>query len=128
MNLCKNKTTEIQMHINGLNITDLNITDYNPYDINDDYYSDLCRPMSKNETSATLNDKRGSFPDTNYTCSKDCSYQNIKPSTGYLSCMCDASLANNQIAPEYGKVMLDILNSTNILIIECYKTFLIFVI
>ena len=126
MNLCKNTTTQIQMYIGGINST-LNVTGYNPYDVNDDYYSDICRPMSINDTSATLNDKRNSFPDLNYTCSSGCSYQQINVSTGYLSCNCNSSMANSQMAPEYGKVILDILNSTNIFILECYQTFLLFV-
>jgi len=126
MNLCKDTTTTILMHIGDFNIS-LNTTGYNPYDVSDDYYNDQCRPMLANDTSATLNDKRNSFPDLNYTCSQGCTYQKINVSNGYLSCNCNSSLANSEIAPEYGKVILNILNSTNIFILECYHTFLLYV-
>jgi len=133
MNLCNDTTTIIQIHLSGIyNLSsELNNTDFNglnPYDISDSYYNDKCLPISnKNNTKSTLEDKRKYFDNLNISCSSGCIYQKINISSGYLTCKCKGSLANKQISPEYGKVLLSVINSVNILIFECFQTFVLYV-
>jgi len=123
--LCQNNTSQVKMHLDGLDIS--NITDYSKYDINATTYSDICIPMRKNDTAATINERRDTFDNLNYTCSTGCTYQNINITVGYLICNCNTANSNVEVAPEYGKVVLNSLESINIFILKCYKEFILYV-
>ena len=124
MSLCANTTTNIQMKISINQSIISNITDYNPYDLSSPYYSDICIPIPKNVTVATLDEKRKSFNSLGYICSTGCTFLKINVSTGYMSCQCNTSISNTQSTPEYGEIFTSVLNSTNIDILKCYYIFL----
>jgi len=127
MNLCENKTSSIYIHLKDLNTSLYNSTDNDRLYINSTLYSDICIPMHINDTAATLDDRRNNFGSLNYTCSSGCSYQNINVTIGYISCNCNASISNIEMAPEIGTVFLTAINSINLKILECYKQFLLYV-
>ena len=82
MNLCANIDTNIQVKLNGLDgLVGSDKTGFNPYDINSSYYSDQCLPMSLNESSVTIDEKRKSFTNLNFTCGGNCTYQSINLTT-----------------------------------------------
>jgi len=125
MNLCKSTETNIQIQIKGLNSTNLGSSDL--YNINSDYYNDRCLPISANQSAATLDEKRSQFDNLNYTCGSKCTYEAIDTNNSYISCNCNSSQSNLEISPEYGKIILNTLDSFNAVIITCYHNFLIFV-
>ncbi len=58
------------MRLNGLNTTELPKNEiYNIYDKESPYTTIDVRPLGKNETVATILDKRDSFNNLNHTCS-----------------------------------------------------------
>ena len=122
LSVCANTTTKIQMKLQDLNLTtNSNITAYDLHDVNSPYYNDRCIKIGFNEsTIATVDDKRENFDNLNYTCSGDCEFEKINTTNGYLSCDCNASISSLEVAPEYGKLILKILESTNIEILKCY--------
>ena len=126
MSLCSTTMTNIQMYLGDLN---LNSNETYNFDVKSSYYNDICTPMYKNETSiATINDKRENFDSKNYTCSGQCSFVNINTSSDYITCSCNSSISNIEVAPEFGKVILETFNNTNIMILECYQEFFLYVI
>ena len=129
MNLCSSTTTNIMMHLKNLNTTtNSNITAYDIHDVNSPYYNDRCIVIGENETTmATVDDKRENFDNLNYTCSGDCEFQKINTTNGYLSCDCNSSISDYEISPQYGRVILKVLENTNIEILKCYNQIFIFV-
>ena len=118
MNLCANIPVQISIKLKGLDFK--NLTNQDAYNISSDLYNDICLPIIKND-SANINDVRSGFDNLNYTCSGHCVFQAINITTGYIICKCNASEANIEVKPEYGKILLDVVNSTNIYILKCYN-------
>ena len=126
ISLCSDTLTNVQMHLGDLK---LNPNETYNFDVNSSYYNDICTPMYKNESSiGTINDKRENVDSNNFTCGGDCTYVNINVSTEYITCSCNSSMSNVEVAPEFGKVILKVINNTNIMVLECYQQFLSFVI
>ena len=128
MDLCSNTTVDINIHLNNLDA--LNMTKYNEilkkgydlYDKDSDYFNSLCVPMRMDDKAVTINDRKEEFDNLNVTCTGGCQYQKINVSIGYLKCKCNSTDTDKEITPEFKDVILDVFNSTNFLIIECYMT------
>ncbi len=122
MMLCSKTLTDVKIHLDNLNVSGHNITEYNYHDKNSPIFNDRCIPMKKNQTDAIINDRRKNFDNLNVTCSGKCNYKKINITTRYLTCSCNSSESSVEVSPEMGKIFLDLLNNTNILIVRCYKT------
>jgi len=127
MNICSDSTTNVKIHLKNINIPSSNFTEFDLYNVNSPYYNDRCLTITKNETQATIEDKRSQFDSLNYTCSGQCTFQSINTTNGYLTCDCNTSLSNIEVAPEYGQVLLKVLKSTNIYIVACFQVAFSFV-
>jgi hypothetical protein len=128
---CSNTTTSINVHINNYNASfKSNISDYNVYDVDSPYYKDRCIPIKYNDEKniGSILDKQNSFNTNNITCGISCSYKSINITDSYLTCICNANKTNIEVSPEYGKVLMNVIESINLDIIKCYFIAFIFVI
>ncbi len=121
-NLCVNTTTDIKIPIKNFDKLGATGLEYDPFNPKSDYFNDICIPMKKNETAATINDRRKEFKGLNLTCSGGCNNGKVNTSTGYLSCKCNSSNSKADVSPKFETAVMEIINQTNIYIAQCFFT------
>ena len=136
--LCKNKT--IQMKENLLNFLDEKNENYelqtaltkqgiNIFDINDPYYKDLCYDYEnpKNRDMALKDRIKETYVNVTL-CDDGCANTGIDVKNNVASCDCKFNdITNNEIIHENAALeylageIFDLVNSSNILVLKCYK-------
>ncbi len=123
--LCSETTAKIKIplkNFNALNVTNLT---YDPFNSESPYFNDICKPMNKNETSFTIQDRRNDFKGFNLTCGGGCSsYGKIDTNSGYITCNCKSSSSEAEVTPDFTDLILEVFKQTNFFIIKCYPILL----
>ncbi len=132
MELCNSTVTDIQIPIKNmdqLNLTlieEYNRRGFNILDPNSNYFNDRCIPKKENDTAVTIADRRKDFKNFTINCSTECKPGKINTTAGYFSCKCNPSNAS-EVFSNLDKIFLKTLNSSNFLIVTCFKTVFTFV-
>ncbi len=134
MKLCANIKAGFNIYLKNKN--QLNLTKYEEfadkgydlYDTESPYFNDRCIRIRKTDKAVVLDDRRNNFDNVTAGCNKGCKMEKIDPKTGYMSCNCENYEPAQEVYPDFGKVFIQTLNTTNIEIALCLLEVFIYVI